>query len=135
VRAARYYGREDIRLEDVPEPEPGPRDVKLRVPFSGVCGSDLQEYYAGPRRIRVDEPHPLTGDDQAFHASKVFLTASTSTLSYADAFGRVVKLMQKGLYPSESWTETIAFDGLIEESFEPLRRQEKVKVVVDMMTA
>jgi (R,R)-butanediol dehydrogenase/meso-butanediol dehydrogenase/diacetyl reductase len=61
MRAALYYGKEDIRLEDVPEPTVGPGDVKLRVLYSGICGSDLQEYYAGPRRFRVETPHPLTG--------------------------------------------------------------------------
>jgi NADPH:quinone reductase-like Zn-dependent oxidoreductase len=40
VRAARYYGREDIRREDVPEPEPGPRDVKLRVRYVHVFDLD-----------------------------------------------------------------------------------------------
>jgi (R,R)-butanediol dehydrogenase/meso-butanediol dehydrogenase/diacetyl reductase len=61
VRAAVYHGRQDLRLEDVPEPAAGPDDVKLRVLFAGICGSDLHEYYAGPVFTRVDEPHPLTG--------------------------------------------------------------------------
>jgi (R,R)-butanediol dehydrogenase/meso-butanediol dehydrogenase/diacetyl reductase len=49
VRAAVFYGREDLRIEDVPEPAPGPGQVKLRVGFNGLCGSDLHEFYAGPR--------------------------------------------------------------------------------------
>jgi (R,R)-butanediol dehydrogenase/meso-butanediol dehydrogenase/diacetyl reductase len=61
VRAARYYGRGDLRLEEVPEPEAGPGDVKLRVLYAGICGSDLHEYYAGPIWTRADEPHPATG--------------------------------------------------------------------------
>jgi (R,R)-butanediol dehydrogenase/meso-butanediol dehydrogenase/diacetyl reductase len=60
MRAAVFHGRCDLRLEDVPEPEPGPGDVKLRVHFNGICGSDLHEYYAGPMTTRT-EPHPLTG--------------------------------------------------------------------------
>lgn len=61
MRAARYFGRGDIRLEEVPEPAPGPHDVKLRVLFAGICGSDLHEYYAGPIFTRPSEPHPLNG--------------------------------------------------------------------------
>jgi (R,R)-butanediol dehydrogenase/meso-butanediol dehydrogenase/diacetyl reductase len=55
-----FYGREDLRLEDVPEPSPGPGDVKLRIFYNGICGSDLHEYYDGPITTRLT-PHPLTG--------------------------------------------------------------------------
>jgi (R,R)-butanediol dehydrogenase / meso-butanediol dehydrogenase / diacetyl reductase len=44
----------------VPEPEPGPGEVKLRVLYNGICGSDLHEYYDGPITTRTT-PHPLTG--------------------------------------------------------------------------
>lgn len=60
MRAAVFYGREDLRLEEVPEPSPGHGDVKLRILYNGICGSDLHEYYDGPITTRV-EPHPLTG--------------------------------------------------------------------------
>jgi (R,R)-butanediol dehydrogenase/meso-butanediol dehydrogenase/diacetyl reductase len=60
MRAAVFYGREDLRLEQVPEPQPGPGDVKLRILFNGICGSDLHEYYDGPIATRT-APHPLTG--------------------------------------------------------------------------
>lgn len=60
MRAAVFYGREDLRLEQVPEPRPGPGDVKLRILFNGICGSDLHEYYDGPITTRTT-PHPLTG--------------------------------------------------------------------------
>jgi len=60
MRAAVFYGREDLRLESVPEPQPGPGDVKLRVLYNGICGSDLLEYYDGPVTTR-STPHPLTG--------------------------------------------------------------------------
>jgi (R,R)-butanediol dehydrogenase/meso-butanediol dehydrogenase/diacetyl reductase len=56
MRAAVYYGREDVRLVDVAEPSPGPGEVKLRVLYNGICGSDLHEYYHGPVTTRV-EPH------------------------------------------------------------------------------
>ena len=60
MRAALYYGRQDLRLTSVPEPEPGPGEVKLRVLYNGICGSDLLEYYDGPITTR-STPHPLTG--------------------------------------------------------------------------
>src|SRR5215211_5302855 len=60
MRAIRYHGREDLRLEELPEREPGPGEVALRVHANGVCGSDLHEYYHGPRWTTT-APHALTG--------------------------------------------------------------------------
>jgi (R,R)-butanediol dehydrogenase / meso-butanediol dehydrogenase / diacetyl reductase len=48
MRAARYYGAGDIRLEDVPEPDPGAGDVKIRSLHNGLCGTDLHQFYVGP---------------------------------------------------------------------------------------
>jgi (R,R)-butanediol dehydrogenase/meso-butanediol dehydrogenase/diacetyl reductase len=60
MRAVLYYGREDVRIEDIPEPSPKTGEVKLRVLYNGICGSDLHEYYHGPIMTRT-RPHPLTG--------------------------------------------------------------------------
>ncbi|WP_197431364.1 alcohol dehydrogenase catalytic domain-containing protein [Halorubrum sp. CBA1125] len=62
MRSAIYHGREDIRVEEYPEPETGPNDVKIDVSACGICGSDLHEYAAGPISIPDDEPHPVTGE-------------------------------------------------------------------------
>jgi (R,R)-butanediol dehydrogenase/meso-butanediol dehydrogenase/diacetyl reductase len=60
MRAVMYHGREDVRIEDIPEPSPKTGEVKLRVLFNGICGSDLHEYYHGPIMTRT-RAHPLTG--------------------------------------------------------------------------
>ena len=60
MRAALYFGRQDLRLMEVAEPEPGAGEVKLRVRYNGICGSDLLEYFDGPVTTR-STPHPLTG--------------------------------------------------------------------------
>ena len=60
MRAAVFHGRQDLRLQDVPEPAARPGEVKLRVLYNGICGSDLHEYYEGPITTRTT-PHPLTG--------------------------------------------------------------------------
>lgn len=60
MKAARWYGREDVRVEEVPEPSPGKGQVKIKVEWCGICGTDLHEYEAGPIFIPTS-PHPLTG--------------------------------------------------------------------------
>ena len=62
MKAAVWYGRKDVRVEDVPEPPaPGPGEVKIQVHQTGICGSDLHEYDVGPIFIPTEELHPLTG--------------------------------------------------------------------------
>jgi L-idonate 5-dehydrogenase len=41
------HGAEDIRWEDVAQPEPAAGEVRLRVKFVGICGSDLHYYFHG----------------------------------------------------------------------------------------
>jgi L-iditol 2-dehydrogenase len=44
-RAAVYYSNRDVRLEERPVPEPGPGELLLEVHASGICGSDVLEWY------------------------------------------------------------------------------------------
>lgn len=60
MRALRWHGKGDIRLEDIPEPAPGPGEVSVRVERCGICGTDLHEYRHGPL-LMPRRPHPLTG--------------------------------------------------------------------------
>ena len=58
--AARWHGRADVRVEELPDPgAPATGRAVLRVLRCGVCGSDVREYRAGPVLIPL-EPHPLT---------------------------------------------------------------------------
>lgn len=61
MRALRYYAPGDVRIEDVLEPEPGPGEVKIRIAYNGICGSDLHEYYEAPQMVPASAPHPETG--------------------------------------------------------------------------
>lgn len=63
MRAARYYGRKDIRIDDLPEPEVGPGMVGIDVAWCGICGTDLHEYLEGPIFCPTpDTPHPISGE-------------------------------------------------------------------------
>jgi (R,R)-butanediol dehydrogenase/meso-butanediol dehydrogenase/diacetyl reductase len=60
LKAARWYAPRDIRIEEIPEPMPGKGEVKIKVHWCGICGSDLHEYSAGPIFIPLGTMHPLT---------------------------------------------------------------------------
>lgn len=44
MRAAVFYGGQDIRLEEVPSPRPAKGEVVVEVRAAGICGSDLHRY-------------------------------------------------------------------------------------------
>ncbi|MGG2052798.1 2,3-butanediol dehydrogenase [Lysinibacillus pakistanensis] len=62
MKALRWHNAKDLRLENIEEPSAKKGEVKLKVEWCGICGSDLHEYTAGPIFIPADQPHPLTGD-------------------------------------------------------------------------
>ncbi len=45
MRAAVYYSNRDLRVEERPRPTAGPGELVFRVMASGVCGSDVMEWY------------------------------------------------------------------------------------------
>ena len=63
MKAARWYKAGDIRVEDVPECQiDEDYNVKVKLHWCGICGSDLHEYLMGPIFIPVGDPHPVTGE-------------------------------------------------------------------------
>lgn len=55
MRAALFYGGPDIRVQELPIPEPGPGEILVRVRAAGICGSDLHGYRgARPSQRRAD---------------------------------------------------------------------------------
>ena len=45
MRVAMYYSNRDVRLEEMPVPKIGLGEVLMRVEVSGICGTDLLEWY------------------------------------------------------------------------------------------
>jgi len=56
-----YYRNDDVRLEEQEVPTVGPGDVLLRVVSSGICGSDLMEWYR-IKRAPLVLGHEVTGE-------------------------------------------------------------------------
>ena len=61
MRVAMYYSNKDVRLEEMPIPRIGPGELLLKVMASGICGSDVMEWYRIKRAPRV-LGHEVTGE-------------------------------------------------------------------------
>jgi len=45
MKTARLYSFDDIRIEDMPVPEPGPHDALVRTRACGICSGDVMPWY------------------------------------------------------------------------------------------
>jgi threonine dehydrogenase-like Zn-dependent dehydrogenase len=65
MKQVRVHGPNDVRVDEVEPPRPGPRDALVRVAACGICGSDLSYIQrgglAGPARTPMCLGHELAG--------------------------------------------------------------------------
>ncbi len=61
MRVAMYYNNKDIHLEEMPIPRIGRGELLVKVIASGVCGSDVMEWYRITKSPRV-LGHEITGE-------------------------------------------------------------------------
>jgi L-iditol 2-dehydrogenase len=59
VKAARLYAPGDLRIEDVPKPEPGPGDVLVQVEVALTDGTDLKTFRRGHPLLARTSPAPF----------------------------------------------------------------------------
>ena len=61
MRVAMYYSNHDVRVEERPVPRIGPDELLVRVMASGICGSDVLEWYRIKKAPRV-LGHEIAGE-------------------------------------------------------------------------
>jgi len=61
VRVAMYYNNQDVRLEELPKPQIGPGELLIKVHASGICGSDVMEWYR-IKKAPLVLGHEITGE-------------------------------------------------------------------------
>ena len=60
MKAVICHAPEDLRIDTLPEEQPGPGQLQVRVAFGGICGSDLHYYqHGGFGTVRIREPMAL----------------------------------------------------------------------------
>ena len=62
MKANILYGIGDIRYTEIPDPEPQPGEVLLRVSCAGICGSDIPRIYqTGAHVMPLIPGHEFSG--------------------------------------------------------------------------
>lgn len=61
MKVAMYYNNADVRLEEMQVPQIGSEEILIRVYASGICGSDLMEWYRLPKAPLV-LGHEIAGE-------------------------------------------------------------------------
>lgn len=61
MRVAMYYNNRDVRLEELPVPKIAPGELLLKTRSSGICGSDLMEWYR-VKKAPLVLGHEITAD-------------------------------------------------------------------------
>ncbi len=59
MRAAIFHAPLDVRIETVPDPEPGPGEVVIRIDAALTCGTDAKCYRRGHPVLLSDPPAPF----------------------------------------------------------------------------
>ncbi len=61
MEVAMYYNNNDVRIEEMPIPSIGDNEILVKVKASGICGSDVMEWYRIKKAPRI-LGHEITGD-------------------------------------------------------------------------
>lgn len=61
MRVAMYYSNRDIRIQEMPVPEAGPGELLVKVMASGICGSDVMEWYRA-HKVPLVLGHEIAGE-------------------------------------------------------------------------
>ncbi len=61
MKVSIWHNNDDIRIEEVPTPKPGPKEMLVKVISCGICGSDIVEWYRLPRAPLV-QGHEIGGE-------------------------------------------------------------------------
>ncbi len=64
MQVAMYYDNQDVRIQELPKPEILPGEILLKVKASGICGSDVLEWYR-LKRAPLVLGHEATGEISA----------------------------------------------------------------------
>ncbi|GAA2729256.1 L-idonate 5-dehydrogenase [Cellulomonas aerilata] len=108
MRTVVIHGKDDLRIDEVPTPEPQDGQVRLRIAYVGICGSDLHYFFDGANgAFVVREPlvpgHELSGTVDLDPSGD--LAAGTPVTVHPATFGTPVEGLEgsRQLWPGGSY--------------------------------
>jgi len=94
MKQVNVHGPNDARIDEVAEPEPGPRDAMVRVSACGICGTDLRYVrlggLAGPSGQPMPLGHEVSGVVEAVGAEVSNLAPGTRVVLNPTARGNMI---------------------------------------------
>ncbi|MEE9608537.1 MAG: zinc-binding dehydrogenase [Myxococcota bacterium] len=94
MRQVNVHGPGDVRIDEIAEPVPGPRDAVIRVVACGICGTDLRYVrlggLAGPTPRPMPLGHELAGVVEAVGAEVADLALGSRVVLNPTAGGNMV---------------------------------------------
>jgi len=94
MKQVKVHGPGDVRIDEIAEPEPGPRDAVIRVSACGICGSDLRYArlggLAGPSPQPMPLGHELSGVVEAVGAEVSKLAPGSRVVLNPTARGNMI---------------------------------------------
>lgn len=103
MKAARFYDRGDIRIENIKEPTAQPGEVLIKIAWCGICGTDLHEYLDGPIFCPTQhQPHPISGE--------------TAPITLGHEFSGIVEALGDGVESVEIGDHVVVEPYIIDET-------------------
>jgi len=81
MKAAVTRGTQQIQVEDVPTPEPGPNQVLIKIKYSAICGSDVHRFQYGMMNSGSIMGHEYIGEVVQSGASVTLLNEGDRVVS------------------------------------------------------
>ena len=88
MRAALLYGSGDLRVEELPRPEPGPGDVLVQVELALTDGTDLKTYRRGHPLLARSSPAPFGHEFCGFVDGRRVVAANSAPCLACDGCAR-----------------------------------------------
>jgi L-iditol 2-dehydrogenase len=88
VKAARLYAPGDLRIEDVPKPEPGPGDVLVQIEVALTDGTDMKTYRRGHPVLLREAPAPFGHEFCGIVDGKRVVAANSAPCGACDGCAR-----------------------------------------------
>jgi L-iditol 2-dehydrogenase len=115
MKVAKLYSFNDIRIEDIPIPEVGPKDALLKTKASGICSGDVMPWYI-EKKAPLVLGHEPAGEIVEIGSDVTSFSAGDRVFVHHHAPCLTCKFCKRGDYVQcETWRKTRIIPGGISE--------------------